>query len=150
LLELLVVLVIIGVAGAGVTFALRDNDSQRLEREAQRLIAQLEGARSESRASGQPLYWRPTSGGYEFVAAILPSESTPSPNTHRPWLDANIQAEIRSATANTWVALGPEPLIPPQSITLRLGPRALEIATNGWKAFAIRSPDSPLAVEAAR
>ena len=158
LLELLVVLVIIGVAGSGVSFALRDNDSQRLEREAQRLIAQLEGARAESRALGQPVYWRPTRGGFEFVGMQQASDAGAGTRSDRnagsqapqAWLDANTQAEIRQPAGNAWVTLGPEPLIPPQSITLRLGPREVTIATQGWKAFAVLTPATPSATESRR
>ena len=42
LLELMVVLLIIGFATAGVALALRDSSQTQLEREAQRLIAVLE------------------------------------------------------------------------------------------------------------
>jgi general secretion pathway protein H len=44
LLELLVVLAIIGFAMAGVSLAMRDSGQTQLEREAQRLTAQLEAA----------------------------------------------------------------------------------------------------------
>ena len=42
LLELLVVVAIIALATAGVSFALRDSQATQLEREAQRLAALLE------------------------------------------------------------------------------------------------------------
>ena len=57
LLELLVVLTIIAIATAGVTFAFRDNQSTLLEREAERLSVILETARVQSRSSGVSLAW---------------------------------------------------------------------------------------------
>jgi general secretion pathway protein H len=147
LLELLVVLVIIGVAATGVTFALRDSGSQALERDAQRLLAHLEAARATSRATGQPLYWRPNDSGYAITG--MPP---------RTWLHPDTRAEIRPALDNTsagpfsstWVTLGPEPLIPPQSIVLRSGMQTLELATDGWKAFALRTPSTPPMAEERR
>ena len=58
LLELLVVVAIIAIASAGVSFALRDSADTQLEREAQRLAALLESARAQSRTSGRPVQWR--------------------------------------------------------------------------------------------
>lgn len=47
LLELMVVVAIIAMATAAVTFALRDDSGTRLEREALRLSAMLESARAQ-------------------------------------------------------------------------------------------------------
>ena len=51
LLELMVVVAIIAMATAAVTFALRDDSGTRLEREALRLSAMLESARTGSPVS---------------------------------------------------------------------------------------------------
>src|SRR3954471_23319563 len=66
LLELLVVVAIIAIATAGVSFALRDSQATQLEREAQRLAALLESARAQSRATGVPVRWRATPDGFRF------------------------------------------------------------------------------------
>ena len=55
LLELLVVVAIIAIATAGVSFAMRDSQATQLEREGQRLAALLESARAQSRSSGVPV-----------------------------------------------------------------------------------------------
>lgn len=47
LLELIVVIAIIAVATAGVSFAMRDSSAARLDREADRLAALLESARAQ-------------------------------------------------------------------------------------------------------
>src|SRR6478736_6043484 len=52
LVELLVVMAIIGLAMAGVAFAMRDTSHAVLDREAERLAALFEAARAQSRASG--------------------------------------------------------------------------------------------------
>src|SRR3954466_4220446 len=66
LLELLVVVAIIAIAAAGVSFALRDSQATQLDREAQRLAALLESARAQSRSSGVPVRWYPVAGGFRF------------------------------------------------------------------------------------
>src|SRR5438309_6026590 len=66
LIELLVVVAIVAIASVGVSFALRDSQSTQLEREAQRLAALLESARAQSRATGVPVRWRATDGGFHF------------------------------------------------------------------------------------
>ncbi len=127
LLELLVVLAIIGFAMAGVSLAMRDSSQTQLEREAQRLTAQLEAARAQSRTSGVALIWRTTPEGYEIVSAVAGSGLATRQET---WLIPSTQAHVNlnpnpnasninaTATATNWVVLGPEPIIAPASITL--------------------------------
>ena len=58
LVELLVVMVLIGLATAVVSLALRDPSAYRLDQEAARLGALLEAGRAEARASGLPVRFR--------------------------------------------------------------------------------------------
>ncbi|CAN1550950.1 prepilin-type N-terminal cleavage/methylation domain-containing protein [Limnohabitans sp. B9-3] len=121
LLELLVVLAIIGFAMAGVSLAMRDSSQTQLEREAQRLTAQLEAARAQSRTSGVALIWRTTADGYDITSAVAGSGLA---TRREAWLSPSTQAHVNSiasnpnATATNWVVLGPEPIIAPASITL--------------------------------
>ncbi|TWO65533.1 type II secretion system protein GspH [Caenimonas sedimenti] len=133
LLELLVVVAIIAIASAGVSFALRDAEGAQLEREAQRLAALLESARSQSRLSGQPVRWRATDGAFTFDG--LPAESLP-----RTWL-----VEGTQVLGTTVLVLGPEPIIGPQSVVLgstRQPGRSLRIATDGLRPFHVAA-DAP-------
>jgi general secretion pathway protein H len=130
LIELMVVVAIMAIVTAGVGLALRDSSETQLEREAQRLAALLESARAQSRISGNPVRWRPTSTGF-VIEGLAPSAPT------TPWLDANIHVPERRA-----IVLGPEPIIPAQRIRLvsTLDPsRSLTLATDGVKPFAVRS-----------
>ena len=52
LMELLVVISLMALVSVGVVFAMGDNSQDQLQREGQRLAAQLEAARAQSRASG--------------------------------------------------------------------------------------------------
>ena len=130
LLELLVVLAIIGIAMAGVSLSLRISPQAKLEREAQRLVAVLEAARSQSRTSGVPLMWQAHAEGFSItpVKPLAQKPHTPTPRTEA-WLTAGTQATIDSPTPNA-VMLGPEPILAPTRITLRLVDNANTQATS--------------------
>lgn len=129
LLELLVVIAIMAMATAGVTLTLRDGAQTTLEREAQRLAVLFESARAQSRASGAPVYWRPTAEGFRFEG--LPPEALPG-----RWL-----ANDTAVRGNPSVQLGPEPIIGPQAVELASvsqPDRALRVATDGLRPFAVQ------------
>ena len=137
LLELLVVLAIIAISSAGVALAMRDNSQTQLEREAQRLIAKLEAARVQSRAQGLPLVWRATASGFVIETPVVGSSFV----AQSDWLSADISIGI-SAGIKT-ITLGPEPIIPPATITLSKAsgqssgakPMNLRIGTDGLQPF---------------
>ena len=133
LIELMIVVVLIAVASSVASLALRDPASTVLEREGARLAALLEGARGEARASGLAAYWEPRTAspevpGFRFVG-LPPSDDLPS-----NWLETGVTAEVVGARA---VVLGPEPLIGPQRIVLRLREQRLTLATDGLGPFAV-------------
>jgi general secretion pathway protein H len=133
LLELLVVVAIVAIASAGVSFALRDAQGAQLEREAQRLASLLESARAQSRLSGQPVRWRATEGAFTFDG--LPPEQLP-----RTWL-----VEGTQVLGTAVLVLGPEPIIGPQSVVLgssREPGRRLGVATDGLRPFHVTA-DAP-------
>jgi general secretion pathway protein H len=128
LLELLVVVAIIAIASAGVSFALRDSADTQLEREAQRIAALLESARAQSRTTGRPVQWRAVPGGFRFDG--LPSDALP-----QQWLEPT--TEVRGAAS---LQLGPEPIIGRQEIVIgssALPGRSLRIATDGLRPFTV-------------
>ena len=132
LLELLVVVAIIGIASAGVSFALRDSGATQLEREADRLAALLESGRARSRSSGIPVRWSPTEGGFRFDGVAqgdLPDR----------WL-----ADSTHVRGNTSLLLGPEPIIGRQEVVLEstaLPGRSVRIATDGLRPFTVTTGD---------
>jgi len=132
LLELLVVLAIIAVSVAGVRLALRDSQETQLTREAQRLVAMLEAGRVQSRTRGVPLLWEPLPQGFVIRAAgTNPSQALVSSRTEA-WLDTDTQASSAQA-----VWLGPEPILTPLRITLRVANKSLTIATDGLRPFEV-------------
>jgi general secretion pathway protein H len=139
LLELIVVIAIIAMATAGVSFALRDSSAATLDREADRLAALLESARAQSRASGVAVRWRLVEGG-GFVFDGLPPDALPS-----GWAASGIsaQAALASGAPVAAVQLGPDPIIAAQQIVLYSeGPpaRSLRIATDGLRPFTVSTP----------
>ena len=133
LLELLVVVAIIAVAAAGVSFALRDQAGVPLERDAQRLAALLESARARSRLSGQPVRGVAADDGFRFEG--LAPDALPS-----HWLAPGTQA--RGARV---LVLGPEPVIGPQAVTLTSADhpdRAVRVATDGLRPFTVTAAGS--------
>lgn len=144
LLELMVVVAIIAMATAAVTFALRDDSGTRLEREALRLSAMLESARAQSLTSGLPVVWRVRPQGFEFIGlprARAGDGPTPSGGQHQ-WLNADTAALVLQPPGATALVLGPEPLIPAQRIALGLGDRRLVLATDGLGPFRVAT-DTP-------
>jgi general secretion pathway protein H len=139
LLELIVVIAIIAMATAGVSFALRDSSAATLDREADRLAALLESARAQSRASGVAVRWRIVEGG-NFVFDGLPPDALPG-----GWASGGISAQASLAGGGPVAAvqLGPDPIIPAQEIVLYSeGPpaRSLRVATDGLRPFTVTTP----------
>ena len=50
------------------------------------------------------------------------------------WLDSAVNAQVIGATS---LVLGPEAILPPQRLVLRLGERRLDIGSDGIAAFAV-------------
>lgn len=133
LIEVLVVVAIAAVGAGLVAFAIRDPAQTRLEHEAARLVALLETARAESRASGVEVTWvpgtDPQGDAFHFVglptAAAMPTQ----------WLEAGVAAQV---VGNRLLVLGPDAILPPQRLVIRLDDRQLEIASDGLAAFAVR------------
>ncbi len=137
LIELVIVMAIVAVATAVVMIALRDSAESKLEEEGERLTALLEMARAEARVSGTTVYWVPRNDDgsetdtrlrFRFVGL---SDRQPMP---MHWLDPATRADVVGSPS---VLLGPEAILPPQRIVLRLADRRLELASDGLGPFAV-------------
>ncbi len=142
LLELMVVVVLIAVATAGVSLSLRDSADSALERDAQRLATLLETGRSQARANGIPVVWRAnTQGGSQsssegssqrFVFEGLPPARLP-----QDWLTPTTRV-----APDTAVTLGPEPLIEPRAVglfNLTHPERQVWVVTDGLRPFKVQN-----------
>ncbi len=132
LIELLVVVALIAIASGVASLSLRDGTASKLEHEGQRLAALLESARAEARASGLVAAWVPVHGndGSDFHFEGLPKAL----GLPQRWLDEHTLAEVVGARG---VVLGPEPMIGPQRIVLRLGNERLVLASDGLGPFEV-------------
>ena len=131
LIELLVVISLMAIATAGISLAIRDGGEQQLEREAERLATLLESARAKARTNGARITWQPLASGFRFEG--LP----PGINMPGQWLQPGVQ--VQSATP---LVLGPEPLIPPQAVTIFLPQTStppIRIATDGMRPFSVQN-----------
>jgi len=132
LIEMLVVLAIIAIGTAGVSLSLRDSAQSALERDAQRLAALLESARSKSRATGVAVVWRTQGTGFVFEG--LARQTLP-----QVWLDPQTQ----SLNAKP-VLLGPEPIIGAQTVALSTSANTparamLWVSTDGLRPFTVQA-----------
>jgi general secretion pathway protein H len=160
LIELLLVLAIVAISVGVVSLALRDSASSKLEEEAARLSALLDMARAEARAAGVTVRWVPRApqGPAGASAQASPDDAmqfrfiglpTSQPMPTR-WLDKGTQAQVLVGAGNTLV-LGPEAILPPQRVLLRLGDRRLVLASDGLSAFEVQAetdPNAPVAAPA--
>jgi len=131
LLELLVVVSIIAIAAAGVVMALPDGGHAQLQREAQRLASLSESARAQSRLTGAVVRWQATPNGFRFDG--VQADTLPS-----TWLDAGTRAPVGSS-----LVLGPEPILAPQSVTLRgsqPSAPAWRVTSDGLRPFQVQAP----------
>jgi general secretion pathway protein H len=140
LIELLLVVMIVALSAGVVSLALRDRDAAQLEEEGARLAALLEMARADARVSGVAVLFVPAGESslpdapqFQFVG--LPAQR----RLPTRWLDARVNAQIVGGTS---LVLGPDAILPPQRIVLRLEDRRLELATDGLGPFSVVSPES--------
>jgi general secretion pathway protein H len=137
LLELLVVLAVVAFASAGVGFAMRDDVTTRLEREALRLGALLEAARAQAQVSGVPVRWRITAQGFRFEPEIASTAQEPP----RQWLDPDTRAQVTQGKEGV-LLLGPDAIIEPQAVALyahSASQQRLLLATDGVRPFAVQA-----------
>ncbi len=123
---------VIAIATGLIALSIRDPAGTKLEHEAVRLAALLEGARTEARTAGFRVVWLPgseTEGeGFRFVG--LPPPLTPS----QRWLDERVTAQVIGGSS---VVLGPEAILPAQRIVLRLDDQRVDVGSDGLAAFSI-------------
>lgn len=131
LLELLVVITVIALGTAGVALAMRDSGQTSLEREALRLSALLDAARSQSRASGVRVTWEAVQD--DSVLPVMRWRGLRSKELlPTQWLDAQTRV-----TARAPLVLGPDPVIAPQRVRLTLGTERRDVVTDGVGAFRV-------------
>lgn len=138
LLELMVVVALIAITTAVASLALPDPATSRLEKEAARLVALLESSRAQARSGGMTVIWlpQPASADTDYQFLGLPPNETPS----LQWMEREVKAEVLDGRS---IVLGPEPVVGPQTIILRLGTQQIMIATDGLSPFDVVRGGTP-------
>ncbi|MDU9416851.1 type II secretion system minor pseudopilin GspH [Pseudomonas sp. zfem005] len=67
LIELMVVLVIVGIATAAISLSIRPDPARLLREDAKRLALLLQTAQDEARADGRAIAWQADARGYRFL-----------------------------------------------------------------------------------
>jgi general secretion pathway protein H len=130
LIELMVVVALIAIASAGVSFALRDRGEAQLMQEGERLAALLESARAESRAAGVAVAWQAgTDGSFRFTGLK-------TLDARRQWLGDTPQWQIQGPQGDRLI-LGPEPLIAAQRLLLQRDGHRVALVTDGLSPFTL-------------
>lgn len=137
LIELLLVIAIVALAAGVIGLALRDADAARLDEEGERLTALLEMARADARVTATAVRFVPAGDGQgqaddapQFRFVGLPSQR----RMPTRWLDPRISAQVVGGSS---LLLGPDAILPPQRIVLRLAERRIELASDGLGPFAV-------------
>jgi general secretion pathway protein H len=145
LLELLVVLFIVALLAGGVAWSISQQNQHAPLREAQRLVALLEDARAQSHGTGQPVQWRAVPGGFEFPGLTEQAPTGEETTRQHRWQHEDALAIVLQPPGAT-LLLGPEPLLPPQRLRLRVNGQTVDVGTDGAQAFAVLpatdAPDS--------
>ncbi|WP_460415565.1 GspH/FimT family pseudopilin [Pseudomonas sp. microsymbiont 2] len=136
LIELMVVLVIVGIASAAISLSIRPDPGKHLRADGERLALMLELARSEAQADGQPLRWQVDHDGYGFVRADgrLVDEG---PLKHRRWQADTVKVQVEPRGA---VWLDGEWIGTPLAVRLRSGPVLVRLASDGAGKFRVSQP----------
>ncbi|MBB1627360.1 type II secretion system minor pseudopilin GspH [Achromobacter sp. UMC71] len=74
LIELMVVLVIVGIATAALGLSIRSDPARQLRDDAQRLAERFAVAQSEVRGDGRAIAWQADADGYRFVRGAWTDE----------------------------------------------------------------------------
>ncbi len=127
---------LIAIVSGLATLALRDPAATRLDHEAARLSALLDSARTEARVLGLGVTWRPLGGdGTEAGNADFRFDGLPASEVlPTRWLAPGVTAQIVGAPM---LILGPEPMIGPQRVILRLDDQRMTLATDGLGPFVV-------------
>ena len=67
LVEVMVVLVIVGIATAALGLSIRSDPARRLRDDAQQLALRMQTAQQEARADGRPIAWQADLSGYRYT-----------------------------------------------------------------------------------
>lgn len=132
LLELLVVLVILGVAAGVVSLSVAPSEQRLAEREAQRLAVLFRLAQDEARTRGRPVAWVADAAGYRFLVGGEEPAAPDDPLRPRAWPFAVQRVDAPA------LVFGAEPLLAPAQIRIATTGRELVLALDAFGTVLVR------------
>jgi general secretion pathway protein H len=132
LLELLVVVVILGIAAGVVSLSVAPREDRLVEREAQRLGALFRLAQDEARVRGRPVAWEATTQGYRFLIGGKEPQDADDPLRPRAWPFPVVRV------AAPPLAFGMEPMMPAAEIRVATPSRELVLALDEFGTVSVR------------
>lgn len=136
LIELMVVLVIVGIASAAISLSIRPDPAKALREDAERLAQLLLVAQSEVQADGRAIVWQADRDGYRFVRGGAALEHDPLLRP-RTWQAAPVNV-LRSP--DRAVRIDPEWFGEPLSLRLVSGQQQVEVRRDAAGRMAVHQP----------
>jgi general secretion pathway protein H len=132
LIELMVVLVIIGIASAAISLSIKPDPLHLLRKDAARVAQLLQVAQAEARADGRPITWRADGKGFRFSrrddnGTGVDHFSNDPQLRPRPWETPGM--EVRIEPRRTLV-LNAEWINPPLQLTFSDGLNSIAVLRN--------------------
>ncbi|AVK07581.1 MULTISPECIES: type II secretion system minor pseudopilin GspH [Pseudomonas aeruginosa group] len=128
LIELMVVLVIVGIATAAISLSTRPDPTRLLRQDAARLAQLLEIAQGEARLRGTPILWQANAKGYRFSPQAYRGKAdafaADAQLRARHWQAAPLQVSVRPSRP---VLLDAEWIGAPLLITLSDGQHSVTV-----------------------
>lgn len=129
LIELMVVLVIIGIASAAISLTIKPDPLHLLRKDAERLSQLLQVAQAEARADGRPITWRADAKGFRFNRRSddglgVETFKGDTQLRSRPWESTPMQISIEPRQV---LVLDAEWISPPVHVVLSDGQHSLSL-----------------------
>ncbi|WP_213938164.1 type II secretion system minor pseudopilin GspH [Pseudomonas sp. dw_612] len=128
LIELMVVLVIIGIASAAISLSIKPDPLHLLRKDAARVAQLLQVAQAEARADGRPITWRADAKGFRFSRRDDSGKGFDhfgnDPQLKpRPWETPGMQVRQKIVLNAEWIN-------PPLQLTLSDGLNSIAVQRN--------------------
>ncbi|MHC8327178.1 type II secretion system minor pseudopilin GspH [Pseudomonas sp. LB1P83] len=129
LIELMVVLVIIGIASAAISLSIKPDPLHLLRKDAERVAQLLQVAQAEARSDGRAITWLADAKGYHFSRRNDSDKGfdhfKSDPQLHpRPWQTPGLKVRVASRQK---VVLNAEWINPPLQVTLSDGLNSISV-----------------------
>ena len=142
LIELMVVLVIIGIASAAISLSIKPDPLHLLRKDAERLAQVLQIAQAEARADGRAITWRADANGYRLSRSrddgpgLEDFKGDPQLRP-RTWDTTPLQVRIEPRQT---LVLNAEWINPPLQVLLSDGQHSLSLQRDATGALRVVSP----------